>query len=959
MSAMRSRAVTCASIFVFACALSSVALAQPYGIDSRPPMSAYLNMPQTPPVPSGDFEAVLAFPGLSFSNPVFMTLAPGTSQFYVCEREGRIYSFQNDPGTTTKTLVLDVSDKTQGWDDCGLLGMAFHPEFGQPSSPNRGFFYVMYQYKDNPIPGPNRPPAATEAFNRLARFNIPDGDFVADPASETVLIQQHDRHVWHNGGAMFFHPTDGFLYFTIGDEGAANDSYGVSQKIDDKLFGGVFRIDVDMRGGAISHPIRRQPQSYSGRPSYTQNYYVPNDNPWQDAGGGVLEEFWALGVRSPHRMTIDPTTGWIFLGDVGQGSWEEVNFIEKGGNYQWAYREGNHNGGQSPPGTILGTEKPPLYEYPHGSTFPFNGNCVIGGYIYRGIEHPDLYGKYLFGDNTRGRIWSMDLGTSPPTVEYLCNMPSGSNYTGLSSFGIDNDGEMYMCKMGHTGAGYIYKLGRTGASGAPIPTTLSQTGAFSDTANLVASSELVSYKVASPLWSDAAGKKRWLGVPDGTQIDFTPTGEWDFPAGTVFVKHFDLEVDEVLGTRRRLETRLIVRQPTGGVYGVTYKWRPDESDADLLTAGLDEDITITTATGTRVQTWHYPSMSECLTCHNASAGHVLGVKTRQLNCDLDYPSAVTDNQLRTLNHIGYFSPALNEGDIPTYDALVSLDETGSPLEHRARSYIDANCAHCHRPGQVQAFFDARFDTPLASQGLVEGTIGNDFGFDNAVVIKPQDKWRSIFYFRDASLEPSIKMPPLAKNVIDQQWIDTLGQWIDSLPGTPALAPPEISPSGGSHDNTVDVTLTHLDHPDAEIYYTIDGSDPNDPSAILYSGTFALTQSATLRARAYKTGFVESVVAQADFVVQSFRIPENPTEVSQGINFEQYLGSWSALPDFDSLTPAEVGVRSNFDIAPRLANDDFGFRFIGYLDVPVTDVYTFYTNSDDGSQFFVGTDLVVD
>jgi uncharacterized repeat protein (TIGR03806 family) len=939
--------------------LSAGALsAQAYGLDARPSAQPYLNMPTNLPTPSGSFVAELAFPNITFPNPVFLTHMPGTNQLVVCEREGRIYTFQNDPGVSTKTTLLDVSAVTQGWDDCGLLGMAFHPEFGVPTSPNRGYFYVLYHYSENPTSGPNRPPSATPAFNRLARFTIPDGSFVADPASELVLIQQHDRHVWHNGGTMFFHPVDGFLYFCIGDEGAANDSYDVMQKIDDKLFGGVFRIDVDMRGGAISHPIRRQPQSYVGRPAYTQNYYIPSDNPWVDPAGTVLEEFWAHGVRSPHRMTYDAIADLILLGDVGQGTWEEVSIIVKGGNYQWPYKEGFSNGSKSPPSTIIGVEQPPIYDYRHGSSFPFQGNCVIGGYIYRGTEHPDLVGKYIFGDNTRGRIWAMDLSVNPVQVEYLCNMPSGSNYRGLSSFGLDANNELYMCKMDHTSPGRIYKLGRTSTTGPPVPALLSQTGAFSDTANLIPSSSLIPYDVGSPLFSDDALKDRWLSVPDGQQILFNQQGEWTFPAGTVLVKHFELVDNEVTQARRRLETRLVVQKADGGVYGVTYKWRSDNLDADLLMDGLDEDITITTATGSRVQTWAYPSSQACLTCHNPAANHVLGVKTRQLNNDLLYPgTGVTDNQLRSMNHIGLFDVMLNEGDIPSWDSMSALSDVGPTLEHKVRSYIDANCGHCHRPGHVQAFFDANFDTPLAQQGLIDGAVGNDLGISGARVLFPQDINRSILYVRDNSLDPAIKMPPLAKNRVHNEWITALEQYINSLPGLPVLDAPMISPPGGGYDDMVDVSISHTE-PTAQIFYTTDGSTPHTGST-LYLGTFTLTASATVKARAYATGFVDSVVVEESYTVSSFRDPENPPTVSPGVDYEHYLGSFDFLPNFDALTPDETGTRSNFNISPRLQDDFFAFRFTGYIDIPTTDVYTFYTRSDDGSQLFIGSSLVVD
>ncbi len=162
---------------------------------------------------------------------------------------------------------------------------------------------------------------------------------------------------------------------------------------------------------------------------------------------------------------------------------------------------------------------------------------------------------------------------------------------------------------------------------------LSQTGAFENVHDLTPVKSLIPYDLIVPFWSDGADKIRFVSVPD-EKIKFSPTGEWNFPAGTVFVKTFELPVDETNpALKRRLETRLLVRDEAGGVYGVTYKWRSDNSDADLLTTNLSETIPVKTATGVRTQTWYYPSRQDCLVCHTPNAGLVLGVKTRQLNRD--------------------------------------------------------------------------------------------------------------------------------------------------------------------------------------------------------------------------------------------------------------------------------------------------------------------------------------
>jgi mono/diheme cytochrome c family protein len=309
-----------------------------------------------------------------------------------------------------------------------------------------------------------------------------------------------------------------------------------------------------------------------------------------------------------------------------------------------------------------------------------------------------------------------------------------------------------------------------------FPPVLSATGAFSNVSTLAPSTGLIPYTVNSPLWSDAAIKSRWVAVPnDGPpyasdeQISFVPVGEWGFPNGTVFVKHFELTVNEITGDRKRLETRLLVRNSSGAVYGVTYKWRADNSDADLLPGTpLDEDIPITTSTGaTRIQRWSYPSRGQCLVCHNSVANYVLGLKTHQMNGNFTYPSTGrTDNQLRTFAHIGLLNPTPNEADIPTFLKSVAVTNSSVPIQHRMRSWIDANCSQCHRPGGFGPVFDARFYTPVENQSLL-----ND-------VVYFRDVDGSPLYQRDNAVDDR-KMPPLAKNMVDEAAMATLRQWIAS------------------------------------------------------------------------------------------------------------------------------------------------------------------------------------
>ena len=750
------------------------ATAQPYGLNSRGNVAPFLNgiLPPVSPIITGNWSAVPAFPNLIFTNALGLTFIPGTNQLCVWEREGRIWSFVNSSNTTQKKLVLDVSNQCQGWDDSGLLGVAFHPGFAT----NRFMFIYYVWVTPGTVVGDanTRPPTfnAGAYHDRLVRYTL-NTNGVALTNSEVIFVDQIGDSAWHNGGGMFFHPTNGFLYWTDGDDATGSKS----QVITNNLFSGVFRIDVDKRGGSISHPVIRQPQFGS-----TANYYIPNDNPFVGQTN-AMEEFFCLGLRSPHRMTIDPPTGRIFIGDVGESQREEVDIIEPGEsalNFQWNRIEGLGGDLAAP---FVGINRRPVLDYTHSE-----GIAVIGGYVYRGSEFAsDLAGKYIFGDNGARVVWVMDESTVPASKVPLCTVPqgtgpnSGNDYTGLSSFGVDAAGEFYMCQMTSLG-GYIYKLSRTGPTNTLNPPPLfSQLGAFTNLVALAPASYLVPYGMNSPLWSDAAHKDRWMVLPTNTFINFSPTSNWTFPAGTVFFKNFELVTNENFPTRyRRLETRLLVCDTNGTVYGGTYKWRPDNSDADLLTLSSNENIVITTATGTRTQTWSYPGRQECLRCHTPASGGVLGPSTHQMNGNLLYPSGVTDNQLRTLNHLGVFTAPLNEAAITNYPKAYALNDTNASLELRARSYFSANCAHCHRPGGVNALFDMRFDTPLASQRLINGTALNTLGLANAKIIKPGDLTNSVLFQRDNSLG-LIQMPPLAKNLVDTNAMAVIAAWINSLP----------------------------------------------------------------------------------------------------------------------------------------------------------------------------------
>lgn len=328
--------------------------------------------------------------------------------------------------------------------------------------------------------------------------------------------------------------------------------------------------------------------------------------------------------------------------------------------------------------------------------------------------------------------------------------------------------------------------------GIEPPATLTETGAFRDLANLIPASGLLSYQVNSPLWSDGARKKRWIAIPDvgpGTannsnaaKVVFRVDEPWTFPRGTVAVKHFELPLDTSPdGAARRLETRFLVSLGGGDFYGVTYRWRADGSEADLLSDGASEQISVLGPNGVLLtQTWDYPSRSDCRSCHNISAGVYLGVNTWQLNRENAAPDGEgLRNQIEAWAERGIFANAPPATE--TLPKAVAIDDMMASLEQRMRSYLASNCANCHNPANnLNTSFDLRLATPLSETGMIQGPLLYDLGVPGAAVIVPQDLTRSILLRRMDTVDIH-RMPPIGRNQIDQAAVNTLKQWIMTLP----------------------------------------------------------------------------------------------------------------------------------------------------------------------------------
>jgi glucose/arabinose dehydrogenase len=354
------------------------------------------------------YQPVEAFPALSFTRPVdFQHANDNTHRVFVVEQPGVINVFQNDPGASLKNVFLDIRTKVEdSGNEEGLLGLAFHPNYK-----SNGFFYTNYTASN-----PDR--------TVISRFKVSSGNpNQADPNSELVILTFAQPYSNHNGGQVSFGP-DGYLYIAVGDGGSGGDPQGNGQNRA-TLLGNILRIDIDKQEGG-------------------KQYGIPPDNPFVKNTSGYREEIYAYGLRNPWRLSFDPPTGRLWTGDVGQNAYEEIDIIEKGGNYGWNIMEGKHCY-QPSSGCSTSGLKLPIWEYGRSE-----GISITGGFVYRGPTLPGLTGKYIYADYGSRKIWSLDVSNinRPVNTELL-----EADFN-VASFGVDEKKELYLCAFD----GKIYKL---------------------------------------------------------------------------------------------------------------------------------------------------------------------------------------------------------------------------------------------------------------------------------------------------------------------------------------------------------------------------------------------------------------------------------------------------------------------------------------------------------------------
>lgn len=599
-----------------------------------------------------------------------------------------------------------------------LLQYAYGIAF-HPRWKENGHVFLCYAYGDKVADG-----------TKLSRFKLTQQEPpVLDPQSETVLLTW--RSGGHNGASMQFGP-DGMLYISTGDAEVPSppDPLNTGQDISD-LLSSILRIDVD--------------HAENGKA-----YAIPADNPFLKTPK-AMPEIWAFGFRNPWKISFD-AQGRLWCGDVGWELWEMIHLVQRGGNHGWSAYEASQpiKPETQRPEPII----PPVAAHPHTEAA-----SITGGYVYHGTRFPELGGAYIYGDYETGKIWALwHDGKQVTRREEIADTPHK-----IVTFGQSEDGEVYW--MNWENSTRIYRLAPNPAVGKPsqFPRKLSATGLFKDTAAQTPEAGVIPFEIAEPMWQDGATATRFVALPEGKSITTTSSGnpakpnykvEW--PAESVLARTITWPA-----TQQRIETQVL--HFDGETWnGYSYRWNDQGTDAELVDADGAE-FTV------QKQPWRIHGRAECARCHTSWSGFTLGFQPDQLvSIGGKKPAEAS---------VLFNGPFLER--LPTH--LASSQDKTATLETRARSWLHANCAHCHRRhGGGSVPLMVNFDLPTAETMMVyEKPTRGDLGISDPAVIYPWAPHRSILFQRIARTG-SGHMPMIGAHDPDPDGLKLLWDWISRI-----------------------------------------------------------------------------------------------------------------------------------------------------------------------------------
>jgi len=570
-----------------------------------------------------------------------------------------------------------------------------------------------------------------EDATHISRFKTYRDRLELDPASEEIIITF--RSGGHNGGHLGFGP-DKMLYILAGDSEAPSppDPLNTGQDISD-LLSSVLRIDVD----------RRDPG---------KNYHIPDDNPFRKITG-ARPEIWAYGFRNPWKLSFHPQSGDLWVGDVGWDLWEMLDRVERGSNFGWSITEGpqlikpNQNPGPSP-------VSPPTIIHPHTEM-----SSITGGYVSDTDRLPGLKGVYLYGDFGTGQVWGLwldDGGKKIRKDEFLADTRMQ-----IVSFGQAANGEVIFVDW-PTGQN-IYRLvpNRHKDASSNFPKLLSETGIFSNVPKQTPQPGVYKFSINGPMWRGGATAQRWIGIPGKGSLKSGATGS--IPAGTVLIKTLSQ-------SNQKIETQLLHYDGTAW-QGYSYEWNEAQNDAALVASSGKTRLV-------QGRKWNFYSRAQCMRCHNVGSDYRLAFQPGQLN---------QKDQLSRLNKLGLVDEQFIQKAVE--QASANLNDDAAPINLRARTWLSANCAHCHQPrGGGSVAINMNLKVGLDQMGIVNAPpLKGDFGIDGAKLIVPGDPFRSVLFYR-AITTGTGHMPLLGEETVDPLGERLLHDWIQSLGEAPLQAP---------------------------------------------------------------------------------------------------------------------------------------------------------------------------
>ncbi len=740
-------ALSLAVVIVVSCISDSVGAGE--RAKRVPWQSKFIGSPE-PPLP---LVLERAFPKLGFMGPISINRMPDSDRFLVLEQNNKIWSFIAKEDVQQADLLVDFAKqrplcgKLEGHDkgNIALYSIAFHPQFAT----NR-FAYVCYVSDGKGV-----------QKTHISRFTIDRSETPKLLVASEVEVITCDGG-GHNGCTLLFDKA-GYLYISIGDltEPSPPDRLNTGQDISD-LYASILRIDVD-------------------HSSATHNYSIPADNPFVKLKS-ARPEVYAFGLRNPFRMSIDPVTEDLWVGDVGWEAWEMIYRVKSGGNYGWAVKEG--------PGDVKPQKLGPTEITPAEIALGHNeAASVTGGFVYRGKKLAEMNGKYIFGDWITRKFWAASFDSH--RVTKLEEIAVGN--VKPICFEVDADGELLILEYSEGNQeGGIYRFVPNPAAKEPVdqfPRKLSESGLFASTSAQTLAPGVTRYSINAPMWADGAKPEYLLAIPGEETAVFYQNPQKTFnwfnttvttPIGSALVKTYTLQIDYRKSEKLRpIETQVALKDAQGEWQYYTYRWNEEGSDAELVPAGgANQKFTIEETNGPRHLNWHFASRSQCRTCHTPWTGETVGFIEAQLRS----PHASTD-AWRELSLGGW--SAIDKKPEPLddehYSAMVNPDDSTQPVDRRARSYLHTNCAHCHmNGGNASTVFETLFNKPLTqSKMLVSKPMRGDFGLKESQIVTPGSPTKSVLYYRMAKSGTG-RMPHIGSQLTDSAGVRLIGQWIASL-----------------------------------------------------------------------------------------------------------------------------------------------------------------------------------